>query len=223
MVLHNGTAGRCCLYRAILRAKLPRSLVNCKHVKGWVSNAIAIASRWPSMAPHRGASERTTSVYPTPGLPTCSGALPTRCAIQVASLRAFTCCNPGCPRAPKTIRAPASGQHRDHTEEGVVSQQWFAGSSSSHSPALSATCIYLLRGQKVANYHGKGNSTLSRKDCDLVLLSWTSGTADCALAEKATCAWYGSFCLETYDARTRCIKLIWCQAAMLEKEDRKDF
>ena len=105
------------------------------------------------------------------------------------------CCNPGCPRAPKTIRAPASGQHRDHTEEEVVSQQWSARSSSTHSPALSATCIYLLRGQKVANYHGKGNSTLSRKDCDLVLLSCTSGTADCARAVKTTCAWIWQFSL----------------------------
>ena len=28
VVLHNCTAGRCCLYRAMLRAELPRSLVN---------------------------------------------------------------------------------------------------------------------------------------------------------------------------------------------------
>ena len=32
---------------------------------------------------------------------------------------------------------------------------------------------------------------------------------------------YGSFRLGTYDARTRCIS-IWCQAAMLEREDRRD-
>ena len=45
------------------------------------------------------------------------------------------------------------GKHRDHTQEAVVSQQWSAGSSSPHSLALSAACIYLVRGQKVANYH----------------------------------------------------------------------
>ena len=197
VVLHNGTAGRCCLSRAMLRAELPRSLVNCKYVKGWVSNAIAIASRWPSMAPHRGASGRATSVYSTPWPPTCSGALPTRCTIQVllASLHRG-CCNPGCPgRLSHTCTRQRRGKHRDHTKEAVVSQQWSTGSSSTHSPALSATCIYLLRGQKVANYHGKGNSTLSRKDCDLVLLSCTSGTADCARAVKATCAWIWQFSL----------------------------
>ena len=78
------------------------------------------------------------------------------------------------------------------------------GSSSTHSPAFSATCIYLVRGQKVANYHGKGNSTLSRTDCDLVLLSWTSGTADCAQAVKATCAWIWQFTLGD----------IWCTNKM---------
>ena len=82
------------------------------------------------------------------------------------------CCNPGCPgRLSHTCTRKRRGKHRDHTREAVVSQQWCTGSSSTYSPTLSATCIYLLRGQKVANYHGKGNSTLSRMDCDLVLLS----------------------------------------------------
>ena len=109
MVLHNCTAGRCCLYRAILRAELPRSLVNCKFVKGWVSNTIATAPRWPSMAPHRGASGRA-SVYSTPWPPTCSGALPTRCTIEVAPLLSLHrgCCNPGCPWAPKPYVHPSA-------------------------------------------------------------------------------------------------------------------
>ena len=56
-----------------------------------------------------------------------------------------------------------------------------------------------------AHYHGKGSSTLSRKDCDLVLPSCTSGIADCARPVKATCAWIWQFRLETYNARTECI------------------
>ena len=98
-------------------------------------------------------------------------------------------------RLSHTCTRQRRGKHRDHTKEAVVSQQWSTGSSSTHGPALSATCIYLLRSQKVANYHGTGNSTLSRKDCDLVLLSCTSGTADCARAVKATCAWIWQFSL----------------------------
>ena len=100
--------------------------------------------------------------------------LPTRCTIEVAPLLAFTVeaaiqDAPG--RLSHTCTRQHRGKHRDHAKEAVVSQQWSTRSTSTHSPALSATCIYLLRGQKVANYHGKGNSTLSRKDCDLVLLS----------------------------------------------------
>ena len=124
-------------------------------MKGWVSNTIATAPRWPSRAPHRGASGRATSVYSTPWPPTCSGALPTWCTIEVAPLLAFTVDvaiqdAPG--RLSHTCTRQGRGKHRDHTQEAVVSQQWSAGSSSTHSPALSTTCIYLLRGQKVANY-----------------------------------------------------------------------
>ena len=168
-------------------------------MKGWVSNTIATAPRWQSRAPHRGASSgRATSVYSTPWPPTCSGVLPTWCTIEVAPLLAFTVDvaiqdAPG--RLSHTCTRQGRGKHRDHTKEAVVSQQWSTGCSSTHGPALSATCIYLLRSQKVANYHGKGNSTLSRKDCDLVLLSCTSGTADCARAVKATCAWIWQFSL----------------------------
>ena len=149
VVLHNCTAGRCCLYRAMLRAEVPRSLVNWKFVKGWVSNTIA---RWPSMAPDRGASGRATSVYSTPWPPTCSGALPTWCTIEVALLLAFTV-GFAIQNAPGRLRHTCTRQRRGkHTQEAVVSQQWSAGSSSTHSP-VSTTCIYLLRGQKVANYH----------------------------------------------------------------------
>ena len=45
MVLHDYTAGRCCLYRAMVRNELPISGVKCTVVQGWVSNTIAIASR----------------------------------------------------------------------------------------------------------------------------------------------------------------------------------
>ena len=164
MVLHNCTAGRCCLYRAMLRNELPISWVKCTVVQGWVSNTIAIASRWPSMVPHRGARGRAISVYLTPWPPTCSGALPTWCTIEVAALLAFTVDAaiqdaPG--RLSHTCTCQRRGKHRDHSKEAGVSQQWSKGSYSTHSPALFATCIFLLRGQKVANYHGMGNSTLS--------------------------------------------------------------
>ena len=36
---------------------------------------------------------------------------------------------------------------------------------------------------------------LLRTDCNLVLLSWTSGIADCVQAAKATCAWIWQFTL----------------------------
>ena len=143
------------------------------------------------MAPHRGASGRATSVYSTPWPPTCSGALPNVVHYRGCPLGSLHrgCCNPGCPRAPKPHVHPSAQRKAQgsHSKEAVVSQQWSAGSSSTHSPALSATCIYLLRGQKVANYHSKGNSTLSRR------LSCTSGTADCARAVNATCAWMAVF------------------------------
>ena len=52
-----------------------------------------------------------------------------------------------------------------------------------------------LRGHKVANDHDKGNITRLRTDCNLVLFSWPSGTADCDQAVKATCAWIWQFLL----------------------------
>ena len=56
-----------------------------------MSNTIATAPRWPSMAPHRGASRRATSVYSTSWPSTCSGALPTTWStIEVALLLVFT-------------------------------------------------------------------------------------------------------------------------------------
>ena len=64
----NCTAGRCCLYRALLRAELPMSVANCMFVKGWVCCKLAAASRLPTNAPHRGAGWRATSVWPRLGL-----------------------------------------------------------------------------------------------------------------------------------------------------------
>ena len=130
----------------MLRYELPISWVKCTFVQGWVSNTIVIASRWPSMVPHRGARGRATSVYLTPWPPTCSGEIPMRCTIEVAALLAFTVDAtiqdaPG--RLSHTCTCQRRGKHRDHSKAAGVSQQWSKGSYSTHSPALSATCIYL--------------------------------------------------------------------------------
>ena len=69
---------------------------------------------------------------------------------------------------------------------------------------LSATCNYLVQGQKVANHHCK----------DLVLLSCASGTANWNGAVDATCAWIWQFSLGDICC-TRCI-------TMLERESRRD-
>ena len=143
MVLPNCTAGRCCLYRAMLRNELTISWVKCTVVQGWVSNTIAIASRLPSMVPHRGARGRAISVYLTPWPPTCSGALPTGCTIEVAALLAFTADAaiqdaPG--RLSHTCTCQRRGKHRDHSK-------WSKGSYSTHSPALFATCIFVKRSE----------------------------------------------------------------------------
>ena len=136
MVLHNCTAGRCCFYRAMLRAELPRSLVHCKFVKGWARNTIATASRWPSMAPHRGASWRATSVYSTPWPPTCSGALPTWCTIEVAPLLAFTV-DAAIQDAPgaQAIRAPVSAEE----STGItLEKRWFRSNGLREAPQHTA-------------------------------------------------------------------------------------
>ena len=99
-------------------------------------------------------------------------------------------------RLSHTCTRQGRGKHRDHTQEAVVSQQWSAGSSSTHSPALSTTCFSLLRGQKVANYHSKGNSTLSRRTatwcCSLAPLVPPTGLA--------TCAWIWQYMMHEQDA-----------------------
>ena len=97
----------------------------------------------------------------------------------------------------RAIRAPGSGS---------------AGSSSPHSLALSATCIYLVRGQKVANHHCK----------DLVLLSCAYGTANWVRAVNATCAWIWQFSLGDICCTNKMHQHSWCQAAMLEREGRRD-
>ena len=66
------------------------------------------------------------------------------------------------------------------------------GSSSTHSPAFSATCIYLVRGQKVADYHGKGNRTLSAKTATWCCL-FEILTLPLALYSNDTCAWIRQF------------------------------
>ena len=128
MVLHNYTAGRCCLYRAMLRNELPISCVKCTVVQGWVGNIIAIASRWPYMVPHRGARGRAISVYSTPWPCTCSGPLPSWCTIEVAALPAFTEKTaiydaPG--RLSHTCTCQRRGKHWDHSKDAEVSQQWY--------------------------------------------------------------------------------------------------
>ena len=55
-----------------------------------MSNKCTLASRRPSMAPHRGASSGLSiRVYSIPWPPSCPGALPTRCIIESAPLLAF--------------------------------------------------------------------------------------------------------------------------------------
>ena len=89
MVLHDSTAGRCCLYRAMGWNELSISYVKCTVVQGWESNTIAIASRWPWIVTHGGARGRAISFYSMPRPSPCSGALITGCSLEVVALPAF--------------------------------------------------------------------------------------------------------------------------------------
>ena len=100
------------------------------------------------MVPHRGARGRAISGYSTPWLSTCSGALPSWCTIEVAALLAFTVeaaihDAPG--RLSHTCARQRRGKHWDHSKEAGVSQQWSKGSYSTHSPALFAKRIVLVK------------------------------------------------------------------------------
>ena len=95
VVSHDCAAERCCLYRAMLRAELPRSLVNGKFVKGWcLLNTLAfyLFRSPPNVVHHR-------------GCPLAS--LHRGCCNPVHR----GCCNPGCLRAPKPYVHP-SGQRK---------------------------------------------------------------------------------------------------------------
>ena len=89
MVLHDSTAGRCCLYRAKGCNEEPNSYVKCTIVQGWESNTIAIASRWPWIVTHGGAKGRAISLYSMPWPLPCSGALTTGCFLEAVALPAF--------------------------------------------------------------------------------------------------------------------------------------
>ena len=134
-------------------------------MKGWVSNTIATAPRWPSMAPHRGASGRATSVYSTPWPPACSGAFPTWCTIEVplASLH-HGCCNPGCPRAPKPYVHPSAQRKAQgsHSRSGGFTAM-VCGKFLNTQPGTLYNMHLSVTRSEGANYHSKGNSTLSRR------------------------------------------------------------
>ena len=132
VVLHNCTAGRCCLYRAMLRTELPRSLLTENFGAGWVSNTIATAPRWPSGAPHRGASGPATSLYSTPWPPTCSGALPTWCTIEVAPLLALPwMLQSRMPLGAYAIRAPVRAEESTRI---TLKKRWFHSNGLREAP-----------------------------------------------------------------------------------------
>ena len=165
------------------------------------------------MVPHRGASGRAISVYSTPWPPTCSGALPSWCTIEVAALLVFTeeaaiLDAPG--RLSHTCTCQRRGKHWDHSQGAGVSQQWSKGSYSMHSPALFAKRIVLVKrsdGGQLPRY--------GQQYPDVKGLQPAHKKTSHALG-------YGSFRLGTYDARTSCIPLKCLQPAMLLREDRRD-
>ena len=111
------------------------------------------------MVPHRGARGRAISVYSTPWPPTCSGALPSWCTIEVAALLAFTV-DAAIHHAPErlshTCACQRRGKHWDHSKEAGVSEQWSKGSYSTHSPALFAKRIFLVKRSEGGQLPGYG-------------------------------------------------------------------
>ena len=67
-----------------------------------------------------------------------------------------------------------------------------------------------------------GQQYPAAKDCDLVLLSCTSGTANWVRAVNATCAWTWQFSLGDICCTNKMHQHSWCEAAMLEREGRTD-
>ena len=57
---------------------------------------------------------------------------------------------------------------------------------------------------------------------DLVLLSCASGTANWVRAVNATCAWIWQFSIGDICCTNKMHQHSWCQAAMLEREGRRD-
>ena len=110
------------------------------------------------MAPHRGASGRAISVYPTPWPPTCSGVLPSWCTIEVAVLLVVTeeaAILDVLGRA-LAIRAPPSAEE----SVGITPRERGSDSSGIREATQCTTrhswpnALFLLRGQMVAYYHG---------------------------------------------------------------------
>ena len=178
------------------------------------------------MVPHRGARGRAISVYSTPWPSTCSGALPSWCTIEVAALLAFTVDAaihdaPG--RLSHTCTCQRRGKHWDHSKDAGVSQQWYKGSYSTHSPALFAKRIVLVKrseGGQLPRY-GQQYPVVKglRPGADLLNLRYRRLRS---VSKGKHALGYGSFRLGTYDARTRCIQLKCSPAAMLLREDRRD-
>ena len=130
--LYDYTAGRCCLYRAMVRviylyvlypthchARLGEQY-NCDSIQVTINGATS-RCQW---ACHQ-CLPNTLASY------TCSGVLPSWCTIEVAALLVFTeeaaiLDVPG--RLSHTCTCQRKGKHWDYSQGAGVSQQWSKGS-----------------------------------------------------------------------------------------------
>ena len=138
------TAGRCCLYRAMVQVIYPYVVypTHCHARQGvqYYCDSIQVTIN--------GATSRCQwachQCLPTPWPPTCSGVLPSWCTIEVAVLLVVTeeaaiLDVPG--RLTYTCTFQRRGKRWDHSQGAGVWQQWNEGSYSMHNPALLAKRI----------------------------------------------------------------------------------
>ena len=150
------------------------------------------------MVPHRGASGRAISVYPTPWPPTCSGVLPSWCTIEVAALLVVTeeaaiLDVPG--RLSHTCTCQRRGKRWDHSQGAGAYSSGIREATQCTTRHSWPNALFLLRGQKVAYYHGW--ATVPRRE----------RAATCPHKKTSHARGDGSFRLGTHDARTSCIPL----------------